>query len=765
MKLVFDPIWEWPLTAIAIVGLFALVLTTYPRRVRHLPLLYRRLLPGLRLAAVLALSFAMLRPAIQLQRTDRNTAKLLILVDESRSMNTPDGPGKTTRRQVAIKLLKDNAERLERLGKDVEILYYNFARELKPTELPGEQADGRQTAIGAVLSELLREAGSQRIAGVLLLSDGAQRALPPNDADPRAAARLLGMQQIHVHTVGIGGTGLSSSSVDLAIENLLMDPIAFEKNEVPIEVKVRALGAAGRDIIVRLLVEDRSGIQPGKSGKMRSPAGSGGRPVVRIPAAKVTQKDQLLSVSLSYIPQRPGEFKIAVVVEPLEGELKTQNNRRETILTVRKGGLRVAYFDKLRPEQHFLLGVNSSSRKIQLDFQPVRSWLKQPTLINPAMFTPGRYDAYIIGDVPASVFGANLLRELASRVEEGAGLLMIGGYHSFGPGGYGRTPLADLLPVMMSPDDERPATTIDPAQHFLAPLKMVPTRLGLQRYVMQLEGSRTRNRKLWESLPALEGANRLEAKKGLVEVWARTPPPQQAPLLLAQQLKVGSARVIAFAGDTTWQWVLADKRAEHHRFWRQMILWICKKEDDTERAVWVRVSPRNFSPGQPVTVEFGARDDAGRSRRDVTFDVRITGPDGKSHRGVPRRGETDSSAGFSETRQPGDYWVRVRATDDNSDSIGFDAWTRFIVDSRDLELDNPAADHALLEEIAVLTGGSTMPPEELGSFLDRMIQQGPTNVGVKELRQITLWDNWPFLVLFVALMSIEWFIRKRRGLV
>jgi len=155
-----------------------------PRRVRHLPLLYRRLLPGLRLAAVLALSFAMLRPAIQLQRTDRNTAKLLILVDESRSMNTPDGPGKTTRRQVAIKLLKDNAERLERLGKDVEILYYNFARELKPTELPGEQADGRQTAIGAVLSELLREAGSQRIAGVLLLSDGASGRCPPTTPTP-----------------------------------------------------------------------------------------------------------------------------------------------------------------------------------------------------------------------------------------------------------------------------------------------------------------------------------------------------------------------------------------------------------------------------------------------------------------------------------------------------------------------------------------------------------------------------------------------------
>ena len=36
-------------------------------------------------------------------------------------------------------------------------------------------------------------------------------------------------------------------------------------------------------------------------------------------------------------------------------------------------------------------------------------------------------------------------------VREGAGLMMIGGYHSFGPGGYRETPLADVLPVEIGP--------------------------------------------------------------------------------------------------------------------------------------------------------------------------------------------------------------------------------------------------------------------------------------------------------------------------
>ena len=61
MKLVLDPIWSWPLVAIVIGGLLAMVLVTYPPRIRHLPPFYRRLLLGLRLLAAVMLALAMLR--------------------------------------------------------------------------------------------------------------------------------------------------------------------------------------------------------------------------------------------------------------------------------------------------------------------------------------------------------------------------------------------------------------------------------------------------------------------------------------------------------------------------------------------------------------------------------------------------------------------------------------------------------------------------------------------------------------------------------
>ena len=50
-------------------------------------------------------------------------------------------------------------------------------------------------------------------------------------------------------------------------------------------------------------------------------------------------------------------------------------------------------------------------------------------------------------------------------------------------------------------------------------------------------------------------------------------------------------------------------------------------------------------------------------------------------------------------------------------------------------------------------------------YLDDLIENGPPNVTQKRISRVTLWDNWWFLIGFVALLSTEWFVRKKRGLV
>ena len=127
MKLVLDPIWSWPVVAFAIGALLALVLMTYPPRIRHLPPLYRRLLLGLRLAGAVLLVLAMLRPAIQHRETDSKTAVLLVIGDQSRSMGTKDAPGGISRRDQMLKTLSEIDTQIEALADEIEIHYYDFA--------------------------------------------------------------------------------------------------------------------------------------------------------------------------------------------------------------------------------------------------------------------------------------------------------------------------------------------------------------------------------------------------------------------------------------------------------------------------------------------------------------------------------------------------------------------------------------------------------------------------------------------------------------
>ncbi|MFK7776535.1 MAG: glutamine amidotransferase [Gimesia sp.] len=756
MKPILEPIWSWPVMTLIIIALISLVLITYPKRVKHLSPLLRRLLIGLRLFTVFVLVFMLLRPAIEL--TDKTTRQswLYILADSSRSMQTEDGPGSTTRRNELVKTLISVKTQFDNMDQNIGIKRFDFSKELTPVEEYSEDANGEQTAIGYALDSISSQLQQEKLVGILLLSDGAERALPPYDIDTRSRASYFGDSGIPIYTIGFGSSNLKDTSLDLVMESLVIDPLVFEKKTTPINVKVRSLGAQNRDLTIRLLVEDRTNKKIGEAGEMKpAPAYNNSRVATQI---HPTQNNELTSVELFWTPEIPGEYKIAVEVVPLEGEIKQTNNRLETIVTVQKGGVQVVYFDSLRPEQKFIRSMNDP--KIQLDYIPVGNGFSGGKI--PQNLDLSKYDVFLIGDVPADLLGPKVIQQISSRIKKGAGLLMTGGYRSFGPGGYAGTALDKFIPVQMRASEKQIGNNIAKDLHYFQDLKMIPTTLGLKRYVMQLENSAVENQQTWNSLAPLKGANRLRKKHDLVEILAQSAGNEAVPLLFG--FDFGNTRVMAFAGDTTFQWFLSGNRAEHERFWRQLILWLAHKENDSGQGVWTRVNTRNISPGARVPIQFGAKDSEDQPISNVKFTVRVTGPSGKPTQ-VEIVGTGDSaSTTFSETMEPGDYWVTVHAEKDGV-SLGFDATTRFIVDPRDLELDNPAADYSLLESISSLSGGTTLPPEELESFLTRMNNDKTWNNDLIRYRRIPLWDNWYFLALFVFLLTAEWFLRKHKGLV
>jgi hypothetical protein len=746
----FDPIWAWPWVVLAAGASLAVLIVTYPSRIAHLPRGQRRLLMTLRLITWAILTLAMLRPWLEITEIDRHASTYMVVADNSRSMSVKDGPGAASRRETVLKILEDVQKELDRFGEEIKVVFVDFGKDVAVVEKFGPETPGEQTAIGHLLDALPKLSPDKKVVGVLLLSDGAQRALPPLDVDPRSAANRLAEQQIRVDTIGVGASGISDSALDLIMEDLEVSPTVFVKNTVVVRAKVRALGAAAQELTVRVLLEDKATAGSGKSGTMR--------PVAAPLKIKADRPQDVIPVERSFVALDPGEFKLTVEVLPLEGEPVTSNNSMTTFLTVLKGGVSVAYFDgEYRAEHKFLRRIDESP-DIQLDFKPIRvGRLGGKPRIEPEWFERGKYDVYIIGSVRASVFGPELLKKLAVAVDQGAGLLMTGGSVSFGPGGYADTPLADLLPVVMLRTELQNGDQIDPSLHYIQKMQMLPTPQGLSHFVMRLD-TPDKNLSTWKSLPLLEGANRFAGLKDGAVVLGKA---GDIPLLIAQE--VGRSRTMAFAADTTYLWYLAGKHEAHQRFWQQVVLWLAHKDTQGDESVWVKLDFRRFRVGQPVSMSMGARDADKRPIDEATFKIEVTDPENKKHSLLPQRSGIDNQARFLETRQPGDYRVHVEAFKDNQ-PIGTGTDVRFIVYDQDLELHNPAADFALLDEIAKITGGTNVPPGELAAHLKKLTRLG-LNVEVTRVQRILLWDNWPVLAVFVCALTVEWFLRKRRGLV
>jgi uncharacterized membrane protein len=757
MKLVFSPIMSWPVTLLIAAALGLVIWWSYRPKLKRLSPLRSRLLLSLRVASLLVFLLMMLRPSLEFTSSETEGMTLIIAGDSSRSMETPDGLGSQSRRQALLNTLNENQKTLDELSEKVTILRYDFDETLVERDTLELLTIGEQTAVGASLEELLQETGNERVVGVLLMTDGAQRAFAPLNIDPRTIALRYGEQRIPIHPVPFGGTGQSENALDLVVEELFVDPIAFEKTTIPVTIRLRALGAAGRKVRVKLLVEDRRARAPGDVGTMGIPLITGDdRPVKEV---TINSSNEVKTIDLSFTPQMTGEFKLRVEAEPLSKEVKTVNNTRETIITVQKGGIRVAYLHSIPPEAKFILKVGGTEQ-IQIDSNLMYLGVLQNRNRIPAdWFEPNRFDVYMIGDIPADLLTDKQMAALATRVsKDGAGLMMLGGLRSFGPGGYAGTPLEKLLPVVMK-EAEKSDGRVAPDLHYFQDMKMRPTPRGRSHYLMRLDNSRN-PAEIWTKLPPLQKANKLEARHALVEVLAESE--NRAPLLFAHEF--GRARVLAFAGDTTWLWHLNGFQQEHTRFWQQVILWLSRKEFDSDSSVWARVDPRNFRQGQRVPITFGARKDRGEPLADAKFQVTVKTPDGQEF-SPPLQGiGGERRLEVTDTNQPGDYWIKVEATRDGQ-PVGPTAWTRFLIDAGDPELDNPAADYQLLEEIAKLSGGSMIPPGDLDDYLKQLQNERLPNLELTEIHKTSLWDNSYVMMMFVLFLSSEWFLRKKSGLV
>jgi len=377
-----------------------------------------------------------------------------------------------------------------------------------------------------------------------------------------------------------------------------------------------------------------------------------------------------------------------------------------------------------------------------------------------------QFDVFLIEDVDAAAFRPEDLTALAKAVEKGKGLIMLGGFHSFGAGGYYNSPLRDVLPInitRLERQDVNPLSDVSMDLHLNAPqgITMLPTR----PHPITRLADESQNEEVWKRLPPLTGANRFRRLKDNAQVLAESQ--NGDPLLVSAEY--GKGRVLAFAGDSTYRWWQLGHQPEHKRFWRQVIMWLAQREADDRSDVWIKLAQRRYSPGADIPFTTGARTTSGDPIADAKITATLVAPDGTRTEISLNSREQENNGLLRKLTAPGDYLIQVTATQ-GSTNLGT-AEAVFQILDRDLELANPAADPDQLARLAALTkdvGGRMLAPEQFVEELRELKKKLPQEkVQIQKRWRLgdTWWDAWLFFVLLVALLGTEWGLRKKWGMV
>jgi uncharacterized membrane protein len=751
-QLGFEPIFD----SYVAVGLLTLVLfaslAIRPQfgsltRGRH------RVLNLLRLLAVLLAVLALLRPTwITTIKTPR-LSTFLVLLDTSRSMNLPSGRSEQKRWQAQQQALASVQDKLASLANKATVRVLGYDQKLHPLEFSGgkikfpEAAGGEQTDIGTTLSEALLTEQGKPLLGVLLLGDGTQTAFDPQVETQQAARRMRDDFAAPLYTVTFGLAGDAAQARDLAIDRLDEQFTVFVKNEVLIRGLVRVRGYAKQDLPVELVLTDDKN-QSQTIGRRTIRAGEDNRQV---------------EVEFPYTPQAPGHYRLTMRAIAQPDEQVTKNNQLDAFLTVLEGGLRVLYlYGNLPFEQRAIRRAINASPDIELDDYYVDTRDRRKLPINLPADIATKYDAFLIGDLHFDAIGKGNDSLIAGAVEKGKGLLMLGGNNSFGRGRYRGKKIGEALPITYDRLEEADFNEQQLERFFLkGPLGMVPTGSSA---ITRLTGG-SDNAAVWERLPKLAWANKFYGTKQEAGVRVLLETPQGAPLLVSGEY--GAGRTLVFAGESTYRWPLAGFSREHNRFWRQIVLWLVQRDDLSKNEVWVKLDQRRVNPGTKLAIQAGARTAAGDPIAEARLETTLIRPGGKREALTLNR-DKDDFRGVVQPSEAGDYAIETMAYE--GDRLVGTARAEFMVFDRDVELSTPAADPDLMQSLAAWTredGGRVVSPDDLPKLIEELAERPPEY----EVRQ-TRWrlagtsgDAWLFLLLMTSVLTSEWFLRKRWGLV
>jgi len=680
----------------------------------------------LRLGTFALLAIVALNPFWTERKEIKIAPALAILLDASPSMGLPGHPGKSTRLEEAKETLLGGPDPvLKTLEEKYEVRFFELGESLKgfsSGDLSQLKAGTQRGDLNEALEAL---AGKNQFA--LLLSDGNSKWGEKKGGAPPVLVYPLGSRDEYR---------------DVLIKSVKAPPVAFRGKEVVVDAAVKGYGYDGLQVPVILKSGEK--LLATKSVRLQSGTGEA-------------------AVGISFIPEEIGSYTLSLTVPPQVGEILAGNNRRDFSLKVVR--------DKIR-----VLMVSGSP---SMNYRFLRAALKNDPAIDLLSFVILRTPANIL-NVPVQeqslipfpvetlftkdlknfdllifdnflyhpFFRAQYLGNIREFVREGGAFAFVGGAGFLGEGGYGGTPLEEILPTRWIGRESyrRPAS-----------LTVRPSRAGASHPITFFSADEAAQKTLWQEMPSLSGFNPLESKNtGTVLLegaeggfW---------PILTIGAY--GKGRTLVLATDDSWKWYMGmvAREKDHSAYPRlveRMVRWLTK--DPGLDAVQIALPEKRGTVGEEVEFRVKAGAGAPRAGQKEAPSLSVFNPSGLK---IPSQlrpgGQADEHLGAFVPDRSGTHRVRVEGRQGAAEET-------VLIPNPAEEFDG-APDHARLKEVASASGGKLVfTRDELLREIEDLGKRKESRFVEEKVRPF--WANPYFLATVLAFLTMEWYLRRRWGLI
>lgn len=711
-----------------LLGLVFIFLTIlfYQYTIPPLPTLRKLFLSVVRSLALTLLLFVIFEPILSFINVENKQPTIAVLLDNSQSMAVSEKSSQQInelRKILESKIFEKNLN-------ETAITYYTFTSgltKLKEYFSGAVDYSGEITDIAAALKSLKDESKNENLQAVVLVSDGNYN----QGKNPVYTAEEL---NVPVFTIGIGDT---SEQRDVLIAKVQTNNIAYAQTRIPIDVTVKWSGCRGENVEVVL---------------------SEGKSIIDKKTINLNSGDSETQIRMYYEAQEEGAKKITVNVSNITGELTEKNNYKSVFIKVLKSKLKVlilggspsadvtAINQALSEDQHIEY-ISFIQKKVGEFYSYKMLDGKELTFSQSSLDSA---DCIVMINFPTIITTKEILEQIKRTIgDQRKSILFINGKD------------VDYT-KLRSIEEYLPFSWTNVNSNELFVFASIHEK-NKNHPLLNIETAATYEG--WTQLPPVFKTQTQFRSKIESEILATIKIQNiqiDEPLILTRN--INRYKSAAITGYGLWRWrLLAQGNSLTERlyasFLTHTIKWLTTKEDEKK----VRVLPVKevFATTDPIEFTAQVYDDQYRQLDGAEVSVSIEREKERTEMILDAVGSGRYEGAITNLSE-GDYVYSANAIK-NGRLVGEDKG-KFSVGKMNIEYLDTKLNKQLLDRVAFKTGGVYADIENVNKIIKELSSKKYEPQEITTITKVQIW-NWEYIaLLMVLLLSVEWFIRKRNGM-